>query len=152
MKKVLTLVLLISACSPDRKVVQILQGQPGINGQDGTNGTSCSLSEELDGESQVGVRLTCSDGTSLVVHNGADAESVNYAQIMDYSATSCTQIADTLSYMKKSGSNFGLYTASSCHGSTKFAEISQGESYWASGFVLVTIASAVARVITFGAL
>jgi hypothetical protein len=59
--------LVFISCSPAREVVQIFKGEPG------KDGTSCSVSAELDEESfaVVGARISCTDGSSSVVLNGA---------------------------------------------------------------------------------
>lgn len=72
------------------------------------------------------------------------------ATIVSYSSNSCTKISGTSTYVKPTGSsNFGLYSSSSCHSSSKFAEVSQGESYWVSGTSLAIWEDDSLRVITF---
>lgn len=71
------------------------------------------------------------------------------ATISTYSGTNCTLISNTSTFMKKSGSNYGLYTTSNCHANSKFAEVSQGESYWASASDLAVWSSTSLRVISF---
>lgn len=64
MKKIwISLLLSLTACSPSREVVQIYKGDPG---------TSCSVAPELDTEthSQVGARVSCTDGSYAVIYNG----------------------------------------------------------------------------------
>lgn len=74
------------------------------------------------------------------------------AIIVNYSSNSCTLVANSspTTYTKPTGShNFGLYTSSSCHSSSKFAEVSDGESYWVSNNSLAVWSSNSIRVITF---
>jgi len=72
------------------------------------------------------------------------------ATIVAYSSNSCTKISGTSVYVKPTGSNnFGLYSSSSCSSSSKFAEVSQGESYWVSGNALAIWNDGSLRVITF---
>lgn len=71
------------------------------------------------------------------------------ATISTYSGTNCTLISNTSTFIKKSGSNYGLYTASNCSSNSKFAEVSQGESYWASASDLAVWSSTSLRVISF---
>lgn len=77
------------------------------------------------------------------------ASSGSGATIKAYTQSSCTLITGTSTYMKPNGSNFSLYTSSSCHSSSKFAEVSEGESYWASANSLAVWGDCVLRVITF---
>ncbi len=65
--KILTTVsilMLISACSPDRQVVRI------INGNNGANGTSCSVSNYSLEDQTLGALIQCGDGSSAIVLNG----------------------------------------------------------------------------------
>jgi hypothetical protein len=68
---------------------------------------------------------------------------------LSYSASSCTRISGTSTYVKKNGSNFKLYTSSSCSSNTSFAEVSQGEAYWASSSTLVVHDDSSLNAITF---
>ena len=70
------------------------------------------------------------------------------ATIAVYSSSSCTLIAGTSTYVKPNGSNFKMYSNSSCSGSS-VAEVSQGESYWVASNMLAVWASGQLRVITF---
>ena len=71
------------------------------------------------------------------------------ATIAAYSASSCTLIAGTSTYVKANGSNYKLYTSSSCSSSSAFAEVSQGESYWVGSNKLAVWYETAMRVITF---
>jgi hypothetical protein len=56
--------LTITACGPQREVIQILKGDPG---------TSCTVAPELDSETSalIGSRISCTDGSSSIILNGA---------------------------------------------------------------------------------
>ena len=95
------------------------QGEPGVAGEPGPTGAP--------GES------------------GEDAT----ATIAVYSSNSCTQITGTTTYTKVGNTNAALYSSSNCHSSSKFAEVSQGESYWAGTKSLAVWAFNQLRVITF---
>lgn len=70
--------------------------------------------------------------------------------ITAYSSSSCTLIAGTSSYAKPTGSgNYGLYSSSTCHSSSKWAEVSQGEIYYLGGSSYATWSSSALRVLTF---
>lgn len=72
------------------------------------------------------------------------------AVIRSYSGNSCTLLTGTSMYVKGTGSNnFGLYTSSSCHSSSKEFEVSDGESYWVSSSSLAVWNDGSLRVITF---
>lgn len=71
------------------------------------------------------------------------------ATIKSYTGSSCTLITGSSMYVKASGYNFGLYTSSNCHSSTKEYEVSQGESYFAASNVLAIWNDGTLRVITF---
>lgn len=71
------------------------------------------------------------------------------ARIDSYSSNSCTKITGTNIYVKPNGGNFKLYNSSSCHSSSAFAEVSEGESYWVSSSALAVHADSSLRVITF---
>ena len=77
------------------------------------------------------------------------ASSGSGATIKAYTQSSCTLITGTSTYMKPNGNNFSLYSSSSCSNSSKFAEVSEGESYWASANSLAVWGDCVLRVITF---
>lgn len=148
----LLLVFLVNACSPDREVVQILQGPAGADGQS----HYCTVSQ-----AEGGALVTCDDGTEAFVANGAqgpqgetgptgEASEASIATLTDYSGNSCTKIAGTNSYVKKSGSNYKLYTSSICHSSSAYAEVSEGEAYWVSSTAVAIHSPAALRVIEFG--
>lgn len=164
MKYVLVCMMAATAvgCAPDREVVQIYKGD---KGDQGISGTSCSVSQ-VEG----GVALTCSDGSEAYVANGLEgpqgpqgipgldgedgetgpAGEAGAATILNFSASACTQIVGTDSYVKRQNNNYKLYSASSCASNTAFAEVSEGESYWVDDTVLATHASTALRVIYFG--
>jgi hypothetical protein len=71
------------------------------------------------------------------------------ATITSYSSSSCTQIGTTGVYVKPNGSNFKLYTSSSCHSSSALYEVSQGESYWVSSTSLAIWNDGSLRVIKY---
>lgn len=156
-----------AACAPDREVVEIYKGDPGLPGQDGASGQSCYVEASEEG----GAYLTCGE-TTVFISNGlqgiqgpageagpqgpvgpqgpagedGDDRSVT---LYNYSGSSCTQILTTGKYVKLNGSNYRLYSSSSCHSSSAFAEVSQGEAYWVSPTVLATHANSTLRVIQF---
>jgi hypothetical protein len=152
------IVLFFNACSPDREVVQVLQGPAGANGADGI---SCSVAQ-----TEGGALLSCSDGSETYMQNGLPGaegpqgipgqdgsdgdDGSSGATLRDYSANSCTNMLGTTKYVKKNGSNFKFYSHSSCSSSSAFAEVSQGEAYWVSATSLAVHADSVIRVITFG--
>jgi hypothetical protein len=159
---VVILALALGACSPDREVVEVYKGEQGLPGLDGRDGTSCFVTA-----AEGGANLSCSDGSSAFVANGlpgeqgpqgipglageagADGDSGGAALLRDYSANSCTNIVGTSKYVKRSGSNYKLYSSSSCSSSSAFAEVSQGEAYWVSSASLAVHADSILRVITF---
>lgn len=62
MKKYLVLAVLTSCARP---VIDIYEGSKGADGSNGTNGTSCTVSNST---------ISCSDGTSIEIHNGEDGQ------------------------------------------------------------------------------
>jgi hypothetical protein len=81
---------------------------------------------------------------------GAVGPSGSGATITTYTANSCTLIAGTAYYVKRNGSNNAFYTGSTCHSSTKVAEIGDDDSFWASANKLaVSINGGGVRVINF---
>lgn len=105
------------------------QGEQGISGPQGPTGPQGP--QGLQGP----------QGTS-----GTNSASI----IRNYGSSACTRIVDTNSYVKPTGSNnFALYTSSSCSSNTKYAEISDGEAYWASSNTLATWVDGCLRTITF---
>lgn len=67
MKKILLLALVLVACSKETKVITVTA----VDGQDGKDGTSCTVSPEVDEESQqIGSRISCTDGSYSIVYNG----------------------------------------------------------------------------------
>lgn len=171
---------LLIACAPDREVVQIYKGDTGAPGQDGTScvvqqaesgallscsdGSEAYVANGLPGiQGPQGVPgLAGQDGTDgqdgAPGEDGQDGQpgqdgedgSDAVATLRDYSGSSCTNIIGTTKYVKKNGSNFKLYSTSSCSSFTAFAEVSQGESYWVSTTALAVHADDKLRVITFG--
>ncbi len=136
-------------------------GQNGENGSDGQDGNSCSV-EQQEG----GALITCGNSSALVQNglngtngqdgqdgqdgeDGEDGDDGTLISLADYSGSSCTKIVGTSSYVKKNGSNYKLYTSSSCSSSSAFAEVSQGEAYWAASNVLAVHADSKLRVIIF---
>jgi hypothetical protein len=146
MFKYLIALTLLVGCTPDREVVQILKGD---QGPQGPAGVSCSISQ-VEG----GALLACADNTEVFIANGSPGEAGSpgvdaVASLADYSGASCQLIDGTLTYVKKSGSNYKLYSGSTCHSSTAFAEVSQGEAYWVSTTAVAVYSSSALRVITF---
>lgn len=113
-------------------------GAPGANGQDGAQGPQGEMGPR--GE-------TGAQGPAGA--DGLDGSDGSVAQIISYPASNCTLIAGTSSYTKKSGSNYKLYTSSSCSSASSFGELSQGESMWVSASALAVWDSSVLRVIFF---
>lgn len=117
----------------------------------GTNGSNAENCEVL--ETETGALISCPD-SQVAIYNGQDGAagqngSDATASILDYSANSCTQVSGTSSYVKKNGGNYSLYTSSNCHSNTKFAEVSEGEAYFASSTTVMVHAGNVIRAITF---
>ena len=71
----------------------VLDGAPGV----GTNGTSCSASQETDG-----VRITCTDNTSFLLPNGNDGSSCSATQVTGGVQIECT---DGASFTLNDGAN-----------------------------------------------
>lgn len=111
-----------------------ISGTNGADGQDGATGATGPAG--MDGQDGV-------DG-----QDGADGAGV--VDMTDYSGSSCQQIAGTTTYVKVGSNNASLYSQSGCSSSAKFAEVSQGEAYWASSAVLVVWYSGGLRALTFG--
>lgn len=135
----------VLSCS-DETFVTITNGQ---NGQNGSDGESCSVEQ-----TESGAQITCANSSATVLNgtdgqDGEDGSGGMTVTIADYSSSSCTRITGTSTYIKVGMTNAGLYTSSSCHSSSKFAEISQGESYWASGTALALWYDDGVRVLTF---
>lgn len=65
----IAIALIMSACTPDNEVVQVIKGDKGDPGQ---NGTSCSVAPYYGEDSEValGAIITCTDGTSDIIFNG----------------------------------------------------------------------------------
>lgn len=125
-----------------------LDGADGANGQDGING--------IDGEDGA---IGPQGETGEQGPSGPQGEEgpqglqgpagSSGAVIVAYSGSSCQKLGTLSVYVKANGSNYKLYTSSSCHSSSAFAEVSQGESYWVSGNALAVWYSNALRVITF---
>lgn len=145
----------VSLSCSDETSFTIYHGQNGQNGENGNDGLSCSV-EQLEG----GAEITCGDSSAIVLNgtdgqdgqdgedgeNGSDGGGVT---ITSYSGNSCTLIAGSSVYVKKGNNNAGLYTSSSCHSRTKYAEVSQGEAYWVSTNMLATWNGSSIKVLTF---
>lgn len=71
------------------------------------------------------------------------------ATIVLYSQTNCTRIGSTNRYLKVQGNNVQFFSNSNCSGSSKLAEVSQGESFWITGNMLAVYDDCSVRVITF---
>lgn len=146
-------------------------GASGINGLDGTNGTDGEDGAQgpqgemgpqgLQGfvgpagpDGSPGVQgpvgPTGSQGPQGLqgVPGTNGASSVTIAL---YSSNSCTKITGSSPsvYVKVQGSNVQFFNSSSCHSSTKLAEVSQGESFWVSSRMLAIYDDESVRVITF---
>lgn len=80
---------------------------------------------------------------------GAPGSSGMTATITEYSSPNCTMITGTTTYIKIGNQNASLYSTSNCASNSKFAEVSQGESYWAASRSLAVWTSNLVRVITF---
>lgn len=154
--KYLVLILAVAtvSCAPKREVVEVYKGD---KGDQGPAGISCRVDRQ-----EQGALVACEDGSEAFIADGlmgpqgpqgetgeqgpagapgpqgeageagADGSS---AELYSYSANSCTQVLNTGKYAKKSGSNYKLYSSSSCHSATAYAEISQGEIYQVTGTV-----------------
>jgi hypothetical protein len=155
--------LLLVACNPSREVVAIVQGPAGPQGP---SGSSCSVSQ-VEG----GALLACADGSLALIPSGSQGlpgtpgetgdtgptgetgpagSDTSSVELTDYTGATCTLIDGTTSYVKKSGSNYKLYTGNTCHSSTSFAEVAQGEAYWVSATSVAIHSSSALRVATFG--
>lgn len=71
----LFLTLFVVSCKESAYFTKGLDGANGADGSDGKNGkdgTSCSVSDEYDGESEarIGARISCTDGSFSLVLNG----------------------------------------------------------------------------------
>lgn len=98
-----------------------------LNGSTGQAGTGCSVAEIVNGAA-----ITCGS-SSVSVYNGeagTPGSNAPSSTITTYSNNVCTLIAGTNKYVKNSNNNTSLYSSSSCNNNTKFAQVSQGESYW----------------------
>lgn len=115
-------------------------GQNGADGADGRDGTDGA--DGADGQDG-------SDGEDGA--DGADGEdgSNGISSITSFTSSSCANVTATSKYYKVSGSNVGLYTSSTCHSSTKFAEVAQGEAYWITNSILAVWKSGGMNVIYF---
>lgn len=146
-----------SACASNREVVQIIKGDKGDQGEPGL--TLPCVAQQAEG----GALLMCPGQEPVFIAAivgpqgpqgipGIDAEpSQSNATLREYAATACSLIIGTSNYVKKQqNNNYKLYTASSCASNTAFAELSQGEGYWAASNVYATHAGSVLRTITFG--
>jgi hypothetical protein len=81
---------------------------------------------------------------------GLDGEDGTEVSIVSYTSSSCTNITGTSYHVKTSGSNVSVHTSSSCSGSSKVDQLSDGHSFWFSSSKLgVVIASGGIRVINF---
>lgn len=70
--------------------------------------------------------------------------------IISYTSSSCTAIPGTSYFVKPNGTNFKVYTGSTCHSSTAVAEVDDGSSFWLSANKLaVDFGDTGLRVITF---
>lgn len=72
MKKMLLISLLFVACQSKTDKVSVKAN----DGQDGTNGTSCSVQDELSNGVKIGSRIVCADSQSVVLNgeNGIDGQ------------------------------------------------------------------------------
>ena len=71
------------------------------------------------------------------------------ATITLYASTSCTRITGTNRYVRVQGNNVQFFSTSNCQGSSKLAEVSQGESFWVTANMLAVYDDCSVRVITF---
>jgi hypothetical protein len=79
--KFLTIIFILSlviGCGKQTKTVTVegKDGADGADGKDGKDGTSCSVSRAYDdsGELSIGVRISCTDGSSELVLNGSNGQ------------------------------------------------------------------------------
>lgn len=143
------------SCSDETSVI-ISNGSDGSNGTNGQDGTSCSV-ESTTG----GALITCGDTSASILNgtdgvNGADGQDGSDGSdggslsVTDYSAVSCTSIAGTSYYVKKTGgNNFAIYTSSSCSSSSKEFEVSQGEAHVLGLKILAVWTESALRIFNF---
>lgn len=167
------------ACSTKTETLDVVKGDPGPKGNDGTSfsctgvqtengytfscsdGNSYSLFNGYNGtngndaqaclvnDTEGGAEITCANGTVAIYDgtngtNGNDGNtgatgpqgppgSSSSVTISSYTSSSCTLVTGSTTYTKPTGSGMGLYTSSSCHSSSKYAEVQQGEAYIVAG-------------------
>ncbi len=132
-----------------------LPGAPGIDGAQGPAGENGAPGESIAGPQgeqgpQGSPGADGSDGADGSPGTpGADGASGAVASIVDYSGQTCQAITGTASYIKLSQTNAGIYSSSNCASNTKFAQVSQGESYWVGPKSLAVWDSNSVQVITF---
>jgi hypothetical protein len=142
MKKSMILLFALLAACADKSTEATVKAVDGINGTTPVV-SSCSVTE-----AEGGALVSCTDGTEAFIADGATGSSAT-ASITNYTGSSCQLISGSSVYVKKSGSNFVLYSSSSCHASGKIYEVSQGEVYAISNNIIGIHATSVLKVLTF---
>lgn len=95
MKKIMSLIAItaiVVGCSPSREVVEIIKGDDGAPGIDGSNGESCYIEE-----SEEGLVLTCGENTYFVSNgqdgndgtNGSDGTSCSVTSVDNGAEITC---------------------------------------------------------------
>jgi hypothetical protein len=121
-------------------------GLDGVDGQAGSQGPQGEAGPQgIEGEAGP----TGPQGPQgLPGATGAQGPAGSGASISNYTSSSCTNIAGT-SYYVKAGSNASIYSHSSCHSSTKVAELTDGHSFWVAAKILAVDNDGDVRVINF---
>ena len=116
MKKLLILgaTLSLMACAPDKEIVEVVKGDPGV---------SCTAQEVLGG-----IEISCENGTFLVSNgqdgvdgqdglDGKDGENGSAGTLSEVELSGCTSIRDGLHAKAQGSGSLKLYSNSNCSGS-----------------------------------
>ena len=108
-----------------RELVEGPQGVQGIPGKDGAQGLQGQQGPQ-------GVPGPVGPAGPQGPQGLPGTQGSSGATIKSYTSNNCTAVTGTGLYIKIGNNNASLYYSSTCSSSSKYAEISQGESYWVS--------------------
>lgn len=125
-------------------------GEPGAPGPQGPAGEIGATGPQgPQGETGAPGQAGAPGATGATGPQGPAGQPGSTVAVDTYSGSSCQKLKNTNSYVKISSNVAGLYSSSSCASNSKFAQVSQGESYWAAGNVLVVWGSSGVTALTF---
>jgi len=134
MRNVFVLMLSLTACGPQKEVVEV------INGKDGQDGTSCSVADYFgDSFNLLGAKISCTDGSYSIVLNGLNGAqgiagqngqscSVSRAANSSYATVSCPNQQPVKIYDGVNGTNGTNGTSCSVAQTLGGAQVTCGNS------------------------